>query len=420
MLSSTARLFATADSPKAPFMPKTRAGISFLMLVTFFAFISIGFPDAVLGVAWPSMRETFGRPLSNVGFILFASGTGYFLSGIIAGKAIGALGVGRLLAVSTSFVAIGLFGYASTPTFWLVLAAAVLIGLGSGAVDTGLNFYAAEHFSVTVMNWLHAFFGVGAMVGPFVMVGVFAAGGTWRVGYVVVASAILAMAILFFATERRWDDGAHHETAQTAAAVPVRYVLGLPLVWVQILIFFVMCGIEASAGTWTATIMTGKFDASKGEAGIWAGVFWGAMAAGRLVLPLLSRDLNPARLVQFGTIGVFAGALLMTRDQAWIFQAGLILFGLAMAPLFPTLMSLTPVRLGTSVSLHTIGFQVSAATVGIASIPTLGGILAERTSLTAIPWVMTAGAAIVIGLETVLRTRADAKIPAGTPIQTPT
>ncbi|HVL23638.1 MAG TPA: MFS transporter [Thermomicrobiales bacterium] len=400
-------------------MTKTRAGISFLMLVTFLAFISIGFPDAVLGVAWPSMRETFGRPLSNVGFILVASGTGYFLSGIIAGKAIGALGVGRLLAVSTTFVATGLFGYAITPSFWLVLVAAVLIGLGSGAVDTGLNFYAAEHFSVTVMNWLHAFFGVGAMVGPFVMVGVFAAGGTWRVGYVVVATAILAMAILFFATEKRWDGGGHHETAQSAAAVPVRHVLGLRLVWVQILIFFVMCGIEASAGTWTATIMAGKFDATRSEAGIWAGVFWGAMAFGRIVLPLLSRDLNPARLVQFGTIGVFAGALLMTRDQAWVFQGGLILFGLAMAPLFPTLMSLTPVRLGTSVSLHTIGFQVSAATVGIATIPTLGGVLAERTSLTAIPWVMTAGAAVVIALETVLRSRADRPEPVGASIESP-
>lgn len=386
-------------------MSKRQSGFTFLTLVTFLAFISIGFPDAVLGVAWPSMRQTFDRQLADVGFILFASGSGYFLSGIVAGQAIERLGVGRLLALSTTLVAAGLFGYASTPTFWLLLFAGIFIGLGSGAIDAGLNFYAAEHFSVTVMNWLHAFFGIGAMLGPFIVAGVFAAGGTWRVGYVVVASAIAAMAVLFVLTAGRWDDSAHHTDGEATARVPVSHVLRLPLVWVQILIFHVMCGVEASAGLWTATMMLGRFDASDGEAGFWAGLFWGAMAVGRLVLAPLSRNLNPARLVQLGAIGVLAGALLMVPDQKWLFQGGVLVFGLAMAPLFPTLMSLTPVRLGSQVSLHAIGFQVSAATLGIISLPTLAGFIAERTSLTAIPWVMATGAVVVIALETVLRTR---------------
>src|SRR5690606_5038344 len=132
---------------------------------------------------------------------------------------------------------------------------------------------------------------------------------------------------------------------------------------------------------------------------------WGAMALGRLLLAPLSGDLDPARLVQLGTIGVLVGCLLMTRDQQWVFQAGLIVFGLGMAPLFPTLMSLTPIRLGSQAALHSIGFQVSAGTMGIAGIPTIAGLLADRTSLVAIPWTMTAGAVLVIALETILRTR---------------
>jgi fucose permease len=386
-------------------MSRSTSGVSFLMLVTFLAFISIGFPDAVLGVAWPSMRATFDRQLSEVGFILFASGSGYFLSGILAGKALERFGVGRLLALSTALVAIGLFGYASTPTFWLLLVAGVLIGLGSGAVDAGLNFYAAEHFSVTVMNWLHAFFGIGAMLGPFIMAAVFAAGGGWRIGYLIVASAIAAMAIVFMLTTDRWSDGAHKTETNPEPGVPVRQVLRMPLVWVQIALFHVMCGIEASAELWTATMMIERFDASGREAGLWAGLFWGSMAVGRLVLAPLSVDLNPARLIQLGTFGVLAGAVLMIPDHKTVFQAGLLLLGLAMAPLFPTLMSLTPVRLGSRVALHAIGFQVSAATLGIVAIPTVAGLVAERTTLTAIPLMMAIGAAIVIALETVLRAR---------------
>jgi fucose permease len=412
-------LFRPDPSKASAPMSTRRTGISFLMVVTFLAFISIGFPDAVLGVAWPDMRQSFDRTLPEVGYILFSSGSGYFLSGIVAGKAIERLGVGRLLAVSTTSVAVGLFGYAATPSFWLLLVAAVFIGLGSGAIDAGLNFYAAENFSVTVMNWLHAFFGIGAMLGPFIMAGVLAAGSSWRAGYVVVASAIAAMAVTFFLTERRWNDGEHHTTTMASAPMPVRHVLRQPLVWVQILIFHVMCGIEASAGLWTATIMLGRFDAGAGEAGLWAGLFWGAMALGRLVLAPLSGDLDPRRLVQLGTIGVLAGALLMIPDQKLLFQAGVLLFGLAMAPMFPTLMSLTPVRLGSRVALHAIGFQVSAATLGIVTIPTVAGLLADRTDLVAIPLVMTAGAAIVIALETLLRARADRPAPAPA-ISTPT
>lgn len=388
-------------------MSKTRAGLSFLMLVTFLAFVSIGFPDAVLGVAWPSMRQTFDRQLPDIGFILFASGSGYFLSGIFAGKAIDALGVGRLLTISTGAVALGLYGYAITPIFWFLLVAAVFIGLGSGAVDAGLNFYASEHFSVTIMNWLHAFFGIGAMLGPFIIAGVYAAGASWRLGYTIVASTILVMAVIFFITAGQWDDDRNHAGDQPITVMPAGHVLRLPLVWVQILIFFFMAGTEASAGIWTATMMQGRFDASAGQAGLWAGVFWGAMAVGRLALAPLSGSLNPARLVQFGTYGVLIGALLMAADQVRIFQAGLIAFGLSMAPLFPTLMSLTPKRLGSRVSLHTIGFQVSAATLGIVGIPTLAGLAAARISLDAIPWVMALGAVIVIALETVLRSRAD-------------
>lgn len=394
-------------------MPSTRTTSRALVLITFLAFVSIGFPDAVLGVAWPLMRQTFERDLSNLGYILVASGSGYFISSAFSGRAILRLGVGRILAISTTLVTIGLFTFAVTPSFWSLLLAGFVIGLGSGTVDAGLNFYASEHFSVTVMNWLHAFFGIGAMVGPFIMASVFAAGGGWRLGYLIVASAIGVMGVIFILTIQRWNNGTDDATADTAPPISVRRILGMPTVWLQIAIFFVMCGIEASAGSWTATIMAGKFDASESLAGLWTGIFWGAMAVGRIFGVPLSRDLSPARLVQICTWGLLAGSLLMTRDQVWLFQGGLIVFGLAMAPMFPTLMSLTPVRFTSQVSLHTIGFQVSAATIGIVTISTLGGVVAQRTTLTAIPWIMVACSVIIIGMDMALRTRTDNVVASG-------
>ena len=393
-------------------MTSAPSGRRLLLLTAFLAFVSIGFPDAVLGVAWPSIRETFGRPRADLGFILFGAGAGYFLSGAFSGKAIERLGVGRLLTVSTTCVALGLLGYVVSLSFWVLLAVAALIGCGSGAVDAGLNYYASEHFSMRVMNWMHAFFGIGAMIGPFIMAGVLSADLSWRVGYAIVATGIALMAITFAFTSSLWTDQ-HHAAATEEAptAVRSRDALRLPLVWLQMALFFFMTGVEASAGAWAFTLLTERFEMDKGPAGLWAGMYWGAIAAGRLLLPTITHTLAPSRVVQLGCYGLVVGALLMVPNTEFCYLAGLVLFGLAMAPMFPTLMSLTPIRLGKRVSMHAIGFQVSMAVAGGVAIPSLAGVLSDRSSHAAIPVVILIGVVVVTVLESRLRTLTPDGVP---------
>jgi fucose permease len=84
-----------------------RSGGSLLGLA-YLAFISLGLPDALLGVGWPSMRTEFGVSIEAVGLILTVGVTGYLLSSVSTGFALARLGVGRLLAASTALVALGL------------------------------------------------------------------------------------------------------------------------------------------------------------------------------------------------------------------------------------------------------------------------------------------------------------------------
>ena len=53
------------------------------------------------------------------------------------------LGVGRLLVLSSALVAVSLVGYVFAPALWLMIVAAVGTGLGAGAIDAGINAYAA-------------------------------------------------------------------------------------------------------------------------------------------------------------------------------------------------------------------------------------------------------------------------------------
>lgn len=43
-------------------------------------FISLGLPDAVIGVAWPSVRDTFRLQQGAAGLVFVASGLGYFIT----------------------------------------------------------------------------------------------------------------------------------------------------------------------------------------------------------------------------------------------------------------------------------------------------------------------------------------------------
>lgn len=374
-----------------------------MLFVVFCAFISIGFPDAVLGVAWPEMRIDFSRNLADVGILLFFNSIGYFSSGALAGSILARLGVGKTLAFSTLLVAAGLSGYAISPSFWLLPFIAVCVGFGSGAVDAGLNFYAAEKYSNMVMNWLHAFFGFGAMIGPFIMAGTLNAGASWRWGYAIVAMVTMVLAIVFVLVMNTWDEDVAH--VEETSRIPASRVMKMPLVWLQIELFFTMVGIEASVGIWTATILRDRFMEDAATAGVWAGLYWGAVGLGRIVIPVLFRQVPTARVIQGGAWMMLIAALFLLPDAAWMTKLGVVLFGFGNAPMFPNLMTLTPHRYGREVAIHTIGFQVSAATLAVALIPSTAGLIAENTSLLAIPVTIAVIAVVVVILESQLRSR---------------
>lgn len=54
-------------------MPQKRSRGIALLLLSYVAFISLGLPDGLLGVAWPSIRTTHGLPLDALGALLIAT-----------------------------------------------------------------------------------------------------------------------------------------------------------------------------------------------------------------------------------------------------------------------------------------------------------------------------------------------------------
>jgi fucose permease len=403
------------SAPTEPTSPRPSHRDSIvLLLLAYVGFVSLGLPDAVLGVAWPSLRAAFPLPQAALGAPLAASAISYFLSGMLAGSLMRRAGLGVLLAGSTALVTLAVTGLSLAPGFGFFLVAGCLGGFGSGAIDAAINAYVARNFGARHMTWLHAAYSVGAALGPAIMTAVLARGAVWRTGYAVLAGMLGVLALAFTITRRRWEQGpAASEDADASAAesrsvtASSRHVLRRARVWLQMAIFFVYTGIEVSAGQWAFTVLTEARGVDATRSGTWVSLYWASLMAGRVALGFIVERVGPVLLVRLATALAVAGAAMFAVPgmPSFVGFAGLALLGFALAPVYPGLMTETPRRMGPVHAPHAVGFQVSAATAGCAALPSLAGVVGERMSLGTIP-LFVAGCTLLLALlhETLVAT----------------
>ncbi len=368
------------------------AGSLSLVLLAYVAFIALGMPDSLLGIAWPSMRADFGVPLDMLGTLLIGTVTGYTISTFMSGAMVARLGMGNLLALSCMLTGLGLFGYTLVPEWWMMVALGVVAGLGAGAIDAGLNTYAAAHFREGLVQWLHASYGIGVTLGPIIMTVALTNFDSWRAGYRIVAAFQILMAVAFLFTLSWWDDNQTAETVEkrekrlTDYNTPMGVTMRQPRVWLSMLMFFFYVGGEVSLGTWAYSLLTEARGIQPAAAGLIAGGYWGMFTLGRILAGLYAGRLGVNTLVQGGVILALLGSLLLwwnPFELSNLLAVGMI--GLAVAPVFPAMISGTHRRVGDQFAANTIGMQMAVTGLGASLVPGFMGVLARRFSLEIIP-----------------------------------
>ncbi|MEV0394805.1 MFS transporter [Polymorphospora rubra] len=358
-----------------------------LLLLAYFAFVSLGLPDGLLGVGWPSISADFAVPTEAVGLLLTASTAGYLTSSVAAGFTISRLGIGWLLAGSTGLTCLALVGYTASPVYALLIGCALLLGFGGGAIDSGLNAFAAGAFGPRHMNWMHAFFGLGVALGPLIMTTVLATGFSWRWGYGIVAAAQAVLALSFVLTVKAWSRrepaaGAGEEPPARPAPVPVRETLTLPAVWFGALAFAVYVAVEVTAGLWAYLLLTEGRGLSATVAGICVSGYWGSLFVGRVVQGVVAERLGSSTVLTGSLVGMVVGAVLVALPApGWVAVVGLAIIGFGAAPVFPLLTLTTAERVGVEHADRTIGLQIGAAGLGGAAIPAGVGVLLGRVDV---------------------------------------
>lgn len=357
------------------------------LVIAFMSFIIIGMIPGILNIAWKHMEVTFGVELDSLGVLLGALTIGRLTATFANGYAIGTYGIGRVILAAVIIDMIGVFGYMTAPSFGVLLIAGVFLALGSGIIDAGMNTFVSAYYGKGPMNFLHAFFGVGLTIGPLLVTfTVIQLEESWRWAYsaVFVVQVVMLVAILLTLKDWRMPEPTieHDERGEIRKAATARETLMVPAVLLGMALFFVYGGIEVGAGQLSNSLFTGARGINEQTASFWISIYWASFTVGRIITGMIGDRISNNSLMRMSIFGTKLGALLLSIQGASIFSfLGLSLIGFALAPMFATLISDTPRRVGMRNVANAIGFQIGFAGFGAAVLPGLAGILASRISL---------------------------------------
>jgi len=120
------------------------------------------------GGALPSLREKLEITDTRIAVLLFCGGVAGILSMQVGGRLADAIGARTVALAALPVLIASAVLVALAPTFAVALVGLVLLGLGNGAMDVGMNAIGVQVEAARrkpVMSSFHAFFSLGSFVG---------------------------------------------------------------------------------------------------------------------------------------------------------------------------------------------------------------------------------------------------------------
>ncbi|MBO5859178.1 MAG: MFS transporter [Clostridia bacterium] len=345
--------------------------MAFLLVVIYIAFIGLGVPDSLIGSAWPAVHTELNIPVEAVSFITFIISGSTVFSSMFSTKILNKIGTSKVTAFSTAMTAASLFGFSFVKSFWIMIPLAVILGLGAGAIDSGLNNYVALHFKASHMNFLHCFYGVGVSLSPYLM-SVALSNTGWRGGYryaFYVQAAITILLIVSIPLWKRPSSGvqAEEENSTNLSLLQMAKMPEVRQVWV---IMLATNAIEYACGVWGSTYLVEEKGFLPEHGALALTVYYVGMSIGRFVSGLLSNKINTWKRIGIGcAILAPAIAVMLLPLHGVLTVAGLFLVGLGNGSIYPNMIHLTPHNFGKEVSQSVMGSQIAFAYIGVMLAP---------------------------------------------------
>ncbi len=373
-----------------------------LLAIIYLSFISLGLPDTVLGSAWPLMHTELGVGIAKGGLVSMTISLMTVVSSLLSDRINQKLHAGIVTFVSTLMTAVALWGFSLCTRFWMLLLWAIPYGLGAGSVDAALNNYVALHYKSSHMSWLHCMWGIGASLGPVLMGFALSRRLGWQGGYRLIAILQGCFTLALFFSLRLWvprkqDPGA----ATSATGGHLRKALKMRGAIATLACFFCYSTLENCTGVWAASYLVQAREIDAVTAAKFASLFYLGITLGRALCGFIAMRLRDETMIRVGSAVALAGILCILQPVSdGLALLGLVTVGLGCAPIYPSIIHMTPRHFGAENSQAMVGLQMASAYIGSTFFSPFFALLAKLAGFGLYPYYLLLVLSVMILMET--------------------
>ena len=389
-----------------------------LLIIIYLIFISLGLPDSFIGSCWPTISEYFkiSRDFQGIFSLIVSFFT--IASSFLTIKLTKYLKNYGVIAISIGLTISGLIIIGFSDNYYLLLLAAIPLGFGGGAIDSILNSYVSLHYKAIHLNFLHAFWGIGAFISPLI-IGSFIVDPRGFKDAAFVLSIIqttiliitLSTLVLWVKVDKIYNIDSRNTTNSENNKENIGFFNTFKLrgVIFACITFFSYIAIESLAYSWFTSLCVFGMNIDNDIASKYLSLFYIAISLGRVISGLLSIKIKDKNLIRIGEGILLIGIILLTFKFNFIFMPiALFIIGLGCGPIYPSIVHSTVDKFTSKYSSAVMSIQIGFAYMANISVAPLFGILGNATTFLILPYIMLIFFVILVsGNEIVLKLTKD-------------
>jgi MFS transporter, FHS family, L-fucose permease len=358
-------------------------------------FLAAGVTLSGVGPALPLLALHIEQDIAVLGGLFTAISLGIILTQFGAGLVSARFGQRSLLAAGMLLMASGSIGITFGRSLPILLAGALLFGVGFGGILAAGNVLVAQLFanrSAAALNGVNLFFGVGSMLGPAI-----AGLAGLRLG--VPQAAIWAGAGLLLALMPIVLIYAARPAAQSANQLAREQPQQRSTGWILAIMLLIYIGTEVGFSGWLTVYLVSGSRMAPASAALVVSGFWLALTLGRALGAALGLRMTSALLLTLSLLGMLLGAILLVigvGDSATSI-AGVLCLGLSCGPVFPTVLAIVAATARNSAA--TTSLVLAVGNGGGLIIPVLLGVLLANYGPSAAAGLVLVAALAMLGLR---------------------
>jgi fucose permease len=337
------------------------------MILAIFVYGSIA---ALLGTILPQLQARLSLDAAELGYVALAQAIGLAIASIAIGPILDNVGKKAGLVAGLLGIAVSLVGLAFADSYGTALGSMFLLGLGGGMLVTGANTLisdVAEDRRASALNLLNIFFGLGGMVTPFMAANIPALGSAYALCLVLAAITGVTM-VVNLATPMPPPAGEGGFVFAKAGAL-----LNQPALYLLSMYLFLYVACEVGVWNWLVVYLVSQGVAEGFAQNVLSFGFAFGLLVGRLIASRILLGVPEIRVTLFASVAMAVTTFAMLKVSSPVMVGAVVfLAGLAMAPMFPTVLGMvgnvfrrmTATAMGIVITSGWIGLAVSSPIIG--------------------------------------------------------